>query len=171
MTNANQRQNSIHSGRWYFFWGLNTESPISQKLSDWSMDLIKKRCPFDQKECKRHKHRESLFHALAQTHSDTPTSSTPLPPSVISWHTLKVAYNDSLVIIPYHYPYHGIYQSLLSWPESIEWFIEDQPFSPSSDLAPPSLSASLPVCRWSNLMTGEGVREEPNHRSEKPGPL
>ncbi len=50
-------------------------------------------------------------------------------------------------------------------PENIEWFIEDHAFSPSYDLAPPnppahlqklSLFLSLPVCRLSRLLTGEG---------------
>ncbi len=45
-------------------------------------------------------------------------------------------------------------------PESIEWFMEGQTFSASYDLAPrppppPSPVSSLPVCRRSNLLTGE----------------
>jgi hypothetical protein len=46
------------------------------------------------------------------------------------------------------------------------------PPSPASKL---SLFLSLPVCRWSNLLTGEGggrVGEEPNHTiARMPGPL
>ncbi len=50
--------------------------------------------------------------------------------------------------------------------ENIELFIDDQAFSPSYDLAPPSptpvsklsLFLSLPVCRRSSLLTGEGGR-------------
>ncbi len=65
-------------------------------------------------------------------------------------------------------------------PESIEWFIEDQTFSPSHDLAPPnplplsrqqvvSLSQS-PVCRLSSLQMEEGEEKEPNHTAaRKPG--
>jgi hypothetical protein len=71
---------------------------------------------------------------------------------------------------------------MLSEPESIERFIEDQAFSPSYDLAPPptppisklSLFLSLPVCRLPSYPTGEegGGGEEQNHLTAgKPGPL
>jgi hypothetical protein len=63
--------------------------------------------------------------------------------------------------------------------ESIAWFIEDQAFPLSYDLAPPlppspvfklSLFLSLPVCHWTSLLMGEGG--EPNHTtSRKTGPL
>ncbi len=68
--------------------------------------------------------------------------------------------------------------SLVS-PESIEGFIENQAFLLSFDLAPPppasplpvsklSLFISLPVCRRSSLLTGEGVgEEEPNHTTAR----
>jgi hypothetical protein len=65
--------------------------------------------------------------------------------------------------------------------ESIEWFIEDQDFLRSCDSTPRpphspspvsnlSIFLSLPVCRRSSLLTGEGVEvvgEEPR----KPEPL
>jgi hypothetical protein len=67
---------------------------------------------------------------------------------------------------------------------SIEWYIENQAFSRSYDLAPP-LSPPLPsVCfdrrhtgrlrKRNNLLTVEGMEaeEEPNHTpARKPGPL
>ncbi len=65
---------------------------------------------------------------------------------------------------------------------SIEWFIEDQAFSPSYDLAPPP-PRPLPPSSFSNLdrrHTGGLEREstcswegvEPNHKTaRKPGPL
>jgi hypothetical protein len=71
-------------------------------------------------------------------------------------------------------------------PESIEWFIEYQVFSPSHDLAPstpPNLSPkrmlllflSLPVCFSVWLTDGRGVRgvgKEPTHpTARKPYPL
>ncbi len=56
------------------------------------------------------------------------------------------------------------FEYMLSEPGSIERFIEDQAFSPSYDLALPptppisklSLFLSLPVCRRSSFLTGEG---------------
>jgi hypothetical protein len=68
------------------------------------------------------------------------------------------------------------------WLESIEWFIEDQAFCGrmiwllNRHLPPlPSFFLSLPVCRRSSLLTGEGgegVWEEPNNlTARKPGPL
>ncbi len=69
--------------------------------------------------------------------------------------------------------------------ETFEWFIEDQAFSPSYDLAPlppppllsrqqvVSLFLSLPLCRRVSLLTWEGGGgEEPNHSTtRKPGTL
>ncbi len=69
--------------------------------------------------------------------------------------------------------------------ESIEWFLEDQAFSLSYDLAPHQplplyrqqvfSFLGLTVCRRSSSRTGsgtEGVGKEPNHTTaRKPGPL
>ncbi len=66
--------------------------------------------------------------------------------------------------------------------ESIEWFIEDQAFSPSYDLAPPPLSRQKVVSLAQSSCVSpvemndgrreEGVGEEPNHTTvRKPGPL
>jgi hypothetical protein len=73
--------------------------------------------------------------------------------------------------------------TLCSWfshPASIKWFIDDQVFSPSSDLAPspplPSanfLSFSVFPCSAGRVRGGEGRGgEEPNHMNgRKSGPL
>jgi hypothetical protein len=63
-----------------------------------------------------------------------------------------------------------------SLPESSEWFIEDQAFSPSYDLAPflppspdnkLSLFLSIPACRRSSVFsTGEGMRSQIIRRRE-----
>jgi hypothetical protein len=71
-----------------------------------------------------------------------------------------------------------------SLPKSIEYFIEDQTFSPSYNFDIPYTNSpsqqvvsllSLPVCRRSSLLTGdggEGVGEEPNHTTARnSGPL
>ncbi len=70
---------------------------------------------------------------------------------------------------------------VLDRPASIEWFIEDQAFSPSYNLASPPALSPLPsaVVSLSQSQSpveitdggGEGVGEEPNHRMAiKPGP-
>jgi len=46
------------------------------------------------------------------------------------------------------------------------------PFTIPSPVSKLPLFLSLPVCRRSSLLTGEGVGEEPNHaNARKPGPL
>ncbi len=73
------------------------------------------------------------------------------------------------------------------WAENMEWFTEDQTFSPSYDLAPPT--PLLPPLRsvsstgdtqedWEREIFADGrggkvgVGEEPNHTTaRKPGPL
>jgi len=60
-----------------------------------------------------------------------------------------------------------------SFPDSINWFIEDHAFSPSYDLTPPPPSSPPPVSKldWryterltgNKLLTGAGVGQEPNH--------
>ncbi len=62
-------------------------------------------------------------------------------------------------------------------PESIQWFVEDQSFLRSYNLAPPlvsklSLLVSLPVCRGLKLLRNGGKGEEPNHTTKRmPGHL
>ncbi len=74
------------------------------------------------------------------------------------------------------------FEYILTEPESIERFIEDQAFSPSYDLAAPptppisklSLFLSLSVCRLPSYPTGEERRdgEEQNHTTaRKSSPL
>jgi hypothetical protein len=55
---------------------------------------------------------------------------------------------------------------------TVIWFSSSpQPLYPSPVSKLP-LFLSLPVCRWSNLLNGRGMGEEPNHTaSRKPGPL
>ncbi len=59
-----------------------------------------------------------------------------------------------LLLVQFHYiPPLQCFHS-----EGIEWFIENQAFSPSYDLAPPPSRpsfVSLPVCRRKSLLTGE----------------
>ncbi len=62
--------------------------------------------------------------------------------------------------------------------KSVEWFIEDQAFLPSYDLAPPtplshprvsklSLYLSFPLCRRLSLIDGEGSGGAKSHDAEK----
>ncbi len=58
--------------------------------------------------------------------------------------------------------------------DTIEWFIEDQAFSPSYDLAPPQVtSTDLSQEDWKRKTTwGEGMGEEPSPTTAiKTGPL
>ncbi len=83
----------------------------------------------------------------------------------------KCHFSVGHVFLCLHWDENSMSTTVRLWPESIEWFIEDQTFSPSYDLAPyPSpfskLSLSIPGVS-SATVEGVAVREEPNHTAAR----
>jgi hypothetical protein len=111
----------------------------------------------------RHKLSLQLYNKLVYL-SNQLTSSLYTTYKLYTWGNFRIQYQIQIGALSTRHS-----QNLHTYAESIELFIKDQASSSSYDLAPHptstppspvsklSLFISLPVCRWSSLLTGKGV--------------